>query len=100
MPLPRYFEKISHKHYCHFFDQSAFFDTTDRKRLYSPFKLGAENYDIAQLYKFYKTLKTEKIKKLEDYRDWETREKPDFIKAAENALYEIKKNNLTTKEKF
>ena len=106
MPLPRYFEKISHKHYCHFFDQSAFFDTTDRKRLYSPFKLGAENYDIAQLYKFYKTLKTEKIKKLEEewndvvMTEFETREKPDFIKSAENALYEIKKNNLTTKEKF
>ena len=36
--LPRYFEKLAHKHYCHFFDRSYFFDTDERKRVYTPFK--------------------------------------------------------------
>ncbi len=106
MPLPRYFEKIAHKHYCHFYDQSAFFDTSYRKRLYTPFKNNDGNQAIAELYIRYKTLKQEKI--LEWEQEWndvimtefDTKQKPDFIKSAENALYELNKNNLTSEEKF
>ena len=25
-PLPRYFERLAHKHYCHFYDKGAFFE--------------------------------------------------------------------------
>ena len=55
MPIPRYFEKLAHKHWCHFNDQTAFFDQSYRKRIYTPFKTGQENKQIADLYAYYLT---------------------------------------------
>ena len=50
VPLPRYFEKLAHKHWAHFYDQSFFFDNDYRKKRYSPFKLGEQNKEIADLF--------------------------------------------------
>lgn len=104
MPVPRYFEKLAKKHWAHFFEKSLFFDHPDRKRQFTPFKSGEENYEIAKLYIDYKKQKEIKIQELE--KEWnavitqhfETGETPDFIKAGENALYDLKNKN--TKEQF
>lgn len=63
--IPRYFQKLAHKHWCHFNERSAFFDTKHRKRKYSPFKLGEENEHISQLYETYRNTKEERIMELE-----------------------------------
>jgi len=63
--IPRYFQKLAHKHWCHFNQKSAFFDTPERKQLYRPFKLGEENEDISQLFESYRNLKEERIMELE-----------------------------------
>lgn len=100
MPLPRYFERLAHKHYCHFHDRSAFGPTKDRKaRLYSPFETDTDaNEEMSDLYISYKTLiKDPKIQKLSE--DWDvvisqfltTKTKPDFMKSAENTLYDLGK---------
>lgn len=105
MPLPRYFEKLAHKHYSHFYEKHNFFETKDRKRLYAPFKLGEENKNIADLFFNYKLNKQEKIEQLE--KEWnETIEKfyssdqkiPDFVKSNENRLYDLRNKN--NEEKF
>lgn len=101
LPVPRYFQKLAHKHYCHFYEPSAFFDTTDRKALYRPFKKEQPNVEIAELFKVFETIKKEKIADLE--AQWAEvmklhlteKTKPDFISSAENAHYDLlNKNNL------
>lgn len=104
MPLPRYFQKIAHKHYCHYYDQTYFFDTPHRKKLYTPFKQGQENKEIADLFIQYNLNKQERIEELTD--EWEkfideyyqTKEKPDFVKSGENTLYDLQ--NKTAREQF
>lgn len=104
IPIPRYFHKIAHKHYSHFYDSDAFFDLPYRKRLYTPFKPGEENLEIAELFDRYLIIRKEKIDQLT--LDWEetinkyifTNEKPDFMISAENYLYDLK--NKLTKESF
>lgn len=61
LPLPRYFQKLAHKHWCHFNEPSAFFDTPYRKRLYTPFKVGQENKRISDLFTYYTEMKKQKI---------------------------------------
>ena len=106
MPVPRYFERLAHKHYSHFYEPGNFFDSTNRKRLYRPFKLGEEKKDLADLFIKYKTIKNEKIKEMESAwhdvitHEFDTKEEPEFIKSAKNALYELDKKHLTSKEKF
>lgn len=104
IPIPRSFERIAHKHYSHFYEPINFFKTTERERLYTPFKAGEENREIADLYIYYRdTIKAEKILELSE--KWEqviskhlqTGEKPDFIKSAENALYDYKNKNSVEK---
>lgn len=101
LPLPRYFEKLAHKHYSHFYDAKNFYDTKERKALYRPFKQNEANKEIADLYILFKTIKEEKITQLakewEDFieKDKSTNEKPEFVKSHENALYDLKnKNNI------
>lgn len=99
LPLPRYFQRLAHKHYCHFHEQSAFRDLTDRKALYRPFKEGEANPRIAELYIEYKNLKQQYILDLE--QQWNetisahltSKETPDFIKSNSNALYDLKNRN-------
>lgn len=104
MPLPRYFEKLAHKHYCHFYEPSFFRDSTERKAWYRPFKNGLENKEIADLYKEY--LKNKELRLSELVSEWEevisqymeSDEPPDFQKSGENALYDLKNKN--TLERF
>lgn len=106
MPVPRYFEKIAHKHYCHYYDHSAFHDLPYRKKLYTPFKQGDEKKEIADLYLYYKEQKQIHIKEMEENWDeemlihTETKNKPDFVLSGENAIYEFKKRNETSQEEF
>lgn len=104
IPIPRYFQKLAHKHYCHFYERSAFFDLPERKRLYSPFKAGAENKLIADLFI---QCRDEKLTKQEEsWLAWEEQitehiwnnKKPDFTISAENYLYDLK--NKTSKGEF
>lgn len=104
VPVPRYFEKLAHKHYSHFYDISNFFDNPYRKALYRPFKKGEENLEIADLYASYKILKQQKIVDLT--HEWDgvilqyldTHDDPDFKKSGDNALYDLK--NKIGEEKF
>lgn len=104
LPLPRYFEKLAHKHYSHYYETENFFDTDQRKKLYTPFKEGQENLEIAKLYIDYKKQKVIKIQELEKNweelisKHYETGEDPDFIQAGKNALYDLK--NKISEEKF
>lgn len=96
VPIPRSFEKIAHKHYSHFHEPENFFDNERRKKLYTPFKPGQENSQISDLYIHYRSIKDEQIEKIKE--EWDkviqthlnTGEKPEFIKSAENALYDLK----------
>ena len=96
VPLPRYFVKIAHKHYSHFFEQENFFDLPHRKKLYTPFKQGEENKRIADLFIKFRDQKNELIQELTS--QWEehisqyifTKQKPDFLQAAENYLHDLK----------
>lgn len=109
MPLPRYFHKLAHKHYSHFYETANFHDHKERKKLYSPFKQGEENKQIADLFIQYKKLKDEKIQQLTT--EWEeyiqkiqdedfighalNESQTDFQKSGANALYDLKnKNNI------
>lgn len=104
MPLPRYFQRLAHKHYSHYYEKENFFDTKQRKALYRPFKIGQENKEIADLFIQYKLIKEEKIKEYEI--EWAkvidqhhlTQEPPDFVKSGENALYDLRNKN--SPEKF
>lgn len=104
IPIPRAFQKIAHKHFSHFYEPENFFDTPNRKALYRPFKQGLENEEIAELYIQFKYNKEQYIKTIEE--EWDQiihdhiyeRKTPDFIIAADNALYDLNKK-LTT-EKF
>lgn len=101
VPIPRYFEKLAHKHYCHFYDQSYFHDTKERKAPYRPFKAGQENQMIAELYMVYRLQKEAKIQELE--KEWDSvisqfltsKTPPDFIKSGENTLYDLQ-NKIQT----
>lgn len=104
IPLPRYFEKIADKHYSHFYDPTRFHDTPFRKAVHRPFKEGQANKEIADLYLDYKQRKQEKLKDLEEnWRNLITdhltdQSEPDFIKSAQNQLYDLKRK--THQEKF
>lgn len=104
LPIPRYFQKLAHKHYCHYYEKSAFFDNQHRKALYRPFKHGQENLEIANLYIDY--LETKKTKLIEVEKEWSefiqehltNKTTPDFIKSASNYIYDL--NNKTSGDKF
>lgn len=94
-PVPRYFHKIAHKHYSHFYATENFFDTPQRKKLYCPFKPGQENKLIADLYPLFDTQRKIQIQKIS--HEWEklmqetafSKEKTDFQKSAENHKYDL-----------
>lgn len=102
--LPRYFQKLAHKHWCHFYEKSAFHDTPFRKAIHRPFKEGQENKEIADLFITYKLLKQATILDMEkqfqeiiiSYLDKEI--VPDFVASGSNALYDL--NNKMKQERF
>lgn len=104
LPLPRSFERVAHKHYCHYYDGSFFVTTPERKARYCPFKKTQPNREIADLYVQYKVQKKLKIKELEeawrvfinDHQQQKTT--PDFVTSCENAMYDLK--NKTQQENF
>lgn len=102
LPVPRYFEKLAHKHYSHFYHKSNFFDKTDGpKALYRPFKNGEANKELADLYVLYMDMKDSKILDLQ--KEWDgvisqyltTGRDPDFIKSASNAKKDLKTKRST-----
>lgn len=100
IPLPRYFEKIAHKHYCHYFEPDKFFDTQQRKALFRPFKNDEPNEEVANLYKHYLEQKESKIQELS--LEWDeiiknfltSGQEPDFVKSSSNQLYDLKNKQI------
>lgn len=98
LPLPRYFEKLAHKHFSYYYEKINFIDLSNRKAIHRPFTTEKPNKQIADLYIYYRKLKDEKIEELE--KEWQevmtdhliNQKQPDFIKSGENALYELNKN--------
>lgn len=96
MPLPRYFEKLAHKHWSHFNQQQNFFDHKERKRLYAPFKKEQPNEEISKLFEQYKKIKQTKIDELTKeweayiHETWLSKELADFTKSGANALYDLR----------
>nr|QJB20944.1 MAG: replication initiator protein [Microvirus sp.] len=95
IPIPRYFEKLGHKHYSHFFETENFFDLPYRKALYRPFKNSSPDFQLALKFKAYLELKKTKVQTMID--DWDEfissltpDSEPDFIKSLNNNLYDLK----------
>lgn len=99
LPVPRYFQRLAHKHYCHFNEPSAFWDTKERKALYRPFRKEEPSLEISELYKTYDAKKRlhieEKTIEWQDLMKVILTEKlePDFIKSNSNALYDLQNKN-------
>lgn len=104
LPLPRYFLKLAHKHYCHYYNESAFKGGDYRNQIHRPFKPGLANKEIADLYLHYKSLKVDYLIELE--KKWEdtistyltTERDPAFIQSNSNALHDLKLKQ--TQERF
>lgn len=103
--IPRYFQKIAHKHYSHYYAPENFFDFPDRKKLYSPFDFRRDwpTKEIADLYIQFTKQKQIKIDELS--QEWENEVKtllhsgatPDFEQSAKNYLHDLKnKTNNNT----
>jgi len=69
IPIPRYFEKLAHKHYSHFYAPDNFIDTPERKKLYTPFKENQAQQKIADLFIEYYLNKEKIVEKLSE--DWD-----------------------------
>lgn len=104
IPVPRYFQKLAHKHWCHFNDFSYFIDLPHRKKLYTLFKHGEENKEISDLYSTYRKTKDIYIEGLA--QEWDlfisgslfSPEKLDSKKSEENFTYDLYRK--TNKEIF
>lgn len=101
-PVPRYFLKLAHRHWCHFHDLSAFAVTRERREpLYR--RLPDPSREIADLFDFYKNQKKEVIEKIAS--DWDdfiqqdlfNKSPTDFQISGENAMYDLK-NRIEKKE--
>lgn len=99
VPLPRYFQKLAHKHFCHFYEKSAFFDNKERKALHRPFKKEEPNLEMANLYINFKHQKEKLVQEFE--KDWQDvisryfndKVDPDFKKSGDNLLYDLARKN-------
>lgn len=104
LPVPRYFQKLAHKHYCHFYDKNKFFKTASRKPQYNYSRTFEPNKEIADLYKLFSSQRTQHILDLKN--SWDdiisqyltTNASPDFIKSASNQLYDLQ--NKLREENF
>lgn len=104
LAIPRYFQKLARKHYAHYYDTSLFAATCLRKPLYRPFLPGQANKEIADLYSQYRNTRDNSISELKE--NWDqvisqfltTNETPDFIKANQNHLHDLR--NKIGKEQF
>lgn len=94
-PVPRYFAKLAHKHWAHFYAPSFFFDLPDRKRVYSPFKDGEAIKALADLYPFFlfnkQKLLDEKVIEWNNFiNDHWLEDRFDFQISGENFLHDLK----------
>lgn len=103
-PIPRYFLKVAHKHWAHFYDTSYFFDNKERKAPYRPFKIGEENKEIADLFVIFRQHREEYLKEIAEAWEEEIekelflKDPKDFQLAGENFLYDL--NNRTHNSNF
>jgi len=103
IPIPRYFQKLAHKHYAHFYDRQYFFPSPVRKLQYK-FLCCEANKEMADLFKRFLAEREARIADLSE--EWGTTikpyvystSKPDFVKSGENKLYDFK--NRLQKELF
>jgi len=103
-PIPRYFYKLAHRHWCHFNDPSYFHNLPDRKKVYSKLSDQEANKEISDLFDQYKKRKEIAIKRME--RKWkdeidkhlETGQEPEFVYSLENTHHNIKQKDK--QEKF
>lgn len=100
-PIPRYFQKLAHKHYSYFHVPQNFFDSPDRKRLYTPFKEGEANIGISDSYQIYLELKQKQLdKRISDWEDYIdsnlfNTDTTGFQQSEKNYLHDLKrKQNL------
>lgn len=104
VPLPRYFEKLAHKHWAHFNEPILFHDIPGRRRIYNPFTKELPNLRISELFQQYEKIRKEKNQKKENkwkrlislYKD--TKKDPGFMQSLKNAVYDLQ--NKTQKEQF
>lgn len=101
-PVPRYFLKLAHRHWCHFHDLTAFEVTKTRKEpLYRP--LDNPSRHVSDCFDFYTSLRKEFIAELAF--DWDqfiqqnlfSTAEAEFQLAGENAMHDLK-NRFSKKE--
>lgn len=103
-PIPRYFLKLAHKHWAHFYDPSFFFSTTTTKKRYSPFTKEKPDKYLADLYAEFSKRRELDILDLSKKWDDEIQEylfnndKTPFRKSGENFIYDL--NNKQTSGEF
>lgn len=103
LSVPRYFQKLAHKHYCHFYEPHYFFNNSIRQRLYAPFLKNEENRHIADLFIAFREKRKDFL--LQHSAEWDafidaslfSTDDPDFLISGENFLYDLKNrsNNNT-----
>lgn len=104
IPIPRYFQKLAHKHYCHFYDESAFVTYPHRAALYSRLPANKANKELADLYRKFSETKQDRIEILEE--NWAkimdqhlaTNQPPDFVVSSQNYMHDLL--NKPTSSKF
>lgn len=106
IPIPRYFQRLAHKHYSFFNDASAFIDLPHRKKLYGPFDLRTSwpEKNIADLFTQFSEQKQRDI--LEAQAEWDiiieehlaTNKTPDFVVSGQNSHYDL--TNKVTSSNF
>lgn len=100
-PIPRYFLKIAHKHWAHYYDPSFFFDTPSRKKRYSPFTNEQPDKYLADLYADFEKRRQDFI--LDKTKKWDDEiqgylfnyNKTDFMKSGENYIHDLKNKQAT-----
>lgn len=103
--IPRYFEKLAHKHYAHFYEKGFFSTRLDgTKPRYRPFKPGEENIEIANLYIEYEKIKKQHVIELD--KKWreklklikETKCTPDFVQSGKNYTHDLMKRSFNNQK--
>lgn len=97
--IPRYFEKISERHWAYYYDQSLYHDVIGRKKKYGSLKKEEANKELADLWEIYRKKKYDYIENLEI--EWEivvnnvisSGSEPDFVRSLHNAETNLKNNN-------
>lgn len=99
VPIFRYFQRLAHKHYSHFYAPENFQNYSHRKALYRPFKKSKPNKEIADLYQKFSDEKQIKITELESEMELIIQEHldsgllPDMILSAQNHVHDLKNRN-------